>query len=225
MAATAMNFEFGELLGDGCTFGPPQPRGRGGQSFHHQRAPAISETFADSAKNRYSEKVLVGYWFDRRSDYEPPAPDYLTNYRLHYPCKLNLELENDREARQKYKSRIKEGVGSRYLIECPGKAFQGNYMTTNNLFFRIFPKGLCGPEERTYSSRKGEWVPQQDLSKNYGKIEESCPDLLAEEIARAPQKRFPRKKGNFDEPYLEHLDINPYRPFKPHLVKTSDCCH
>ncbi|XP_076168442.1 uncharacterized protein LOC143147238 isoform X2 [Ptiloglossa arizonensis] len=42
--------------------------------------------------------------------------------------------------------------------------------TTSDLFYNILPKDLEGPRIRSYHARQQKWVPEIDLTKNYGNL-------------------------------------------------------
>ncbi|OXU27445.1 hypothetical protein TSAR_002484 [Trichomalopsis sarcophagae] len=179
---------------------------------------------AGPAKCRYNSGVLVGDWFERRANYEPPEDDWYTVYDETYTCKFNSNLLDDKTAAKDNKIKAERGLGGEFLINHHGKSFHGNYTTTNDLFFRVIPRGVCGPRTRAYSSRKDKWLPEIDLTKNFGNLtkydqEESCKRFEPP----GPVKRFLKPKGITDESYLLcHLDIDPSLPFRPHLIKRKD---
>ena len=64
------------------------------------------EWLAEPLKGRYNPGVLVGNWFDRRSDYVPPLEDWKTVHDLTYTCKQNPYLEEDRLKQHEFKIKI-----------------------------------------------------------------------------------------------------------------------
>lgn len=88
----AMNFDF-EALPSACCTGCSSVQ----KPLKKQRV-ELNDTVKDSLKGRYDASVLVGNWFDRRSDYRPPPDNWVTSYDTSYTCKTNWNLHKDRQA-------------------------------------------------------------------------------------------------------------------------------
>ncbi|XP_031838587.2 uncharacterized protein LOC116429608 [Nomia melanderi] len=108
--------------------------------------------------------------------------------------------------------------------------------TTYDLSYNILPKGLEEPKIRTYHPRKRKWIPEQDLTRNYGNLTnfglkeainkdlyENSKEGLAknrwntiyrEEISQlaginiTPNTQFNRRTVNFNVPDLTHFKCN-----------------
>lgn len=65
---------------------------------YRDHRPVKGEFEAEPAKGRYNSGVLVGDWFERRANYEPPEDDWYTVYDETYTCKLNSYLKDDKTA-------------------------------------------------------------------------------------------------------------------------------
>ncbi|XP_058807642.1 uncharacterized protein LOC131673569 [Phymastichus coffea] len=217
----AMNFDFEALPSIRCTGCATVQK-----SWKKQRV-QLNDTVKDSLKGRYDAGVLVGNWFDRRADYKPPIDNWITSYDSSYICKTNWNLNKDRQASIDNKIKVERGLGSEFLIKYRGDHFQNNYTTTNDIFFRLYATDTCGPRARKFSSRKNIWLPEANLTDDFGNQTNLFPPEVTQTDAcgcpkqTASQKRFPKPKGDMNTPQLCHLDIDPDQPFRRHLVKTK----
>ncbi|KAL7297845.1 hypothetical protein TKK_0008876 [Trichogramma kaykai] len=201
-----------------------------------------NESQIEPSKGRYNAGVLVGNWFYRRAPYNPPPDDWKTVYDTTYTCKRNCDLENDWLLQQKNKLKGDHGIGKDFLIQHHANDFQKNFTTTNDLYYRVIPAERCGPRRRKYSSRKNLWLPEIDLTKCFGNLTEfglvevetykKCLAAIPspretmyashfkkQKFKDEPDKYYPRPIGKMNEVNLDHLDINPNLPFRPHIIK------
>ncbi|XP_011497213.1 PREDICTED: uncharacterized protein LOC105361661 [Ceratosolen solmsi marchali] len=213
----SMNFEFEKFQLINAPL--PPAKKKQGQSLGSKARE--DESAAEPTKCRYKSTVLVGNWFNQRATYERPSNDWLTIYATTYICKTNPALKKDRIALSDNKTKAEHGLGSEFLIKEYGNTFENNFTTTNDLFFRIIPKGLYGKQVRKFSGRKNKWLPEIDLTKNFGNLTKFCLNKKSESTSTEQEKRRFKPKGKMNEPYLNHLDIDCNLPFQSHLIKGS----
>ncbi|XP_012286789.1 uncharacterized protein C1orf158 [Orussus abietinus] len=183
-------------------------------------------------KAYYSSKVLIGNWFDRRSEYKPPPDEWCSTYETSYPV-YDKEFVRRDECDLWDNKLNNEGLDRKNLMDHHGEAYLKNMTTTYDLSFRILPEKSKELRRRVYNTRRGEWLPTLDLINIYGNLTNfglaesiECERLKTEhenqkiwvpmytDHYRKPKinsensvKRIPRPIGDLKSLNLEHLGI------------------
>ncbi|XP_015174601.1 PREDICTED: uncharacterized protein C1orf158 homolog [Polistes dominula] len=120
-----------------------------------------------AVSKRYDSKVLIGNWLERRTPYIPFSNDWITIYKQHYkPYDTNIYKKDRIEF---WNNKIENEGLSSTLMDCHEKSYCNNMTTTYDLSYRILPKQLQ-KSYRIYNLRKNKWLPEQDLTKDFGNL-------------------------------------------------------
>ncbi|XP_057326777.1 uncharacterized protein LOC130668478 [Microplitis mediator] len=123
-------------------------------------------------KPKYSPKVFEGNWFEERIKSTPTTQKDQSN--------LNTSTQNDSKSRVKKSTRQafeiarenkerNKGSGN-LLFDQEDNSYLNNFTTSYDLTYRVIPQGLDGPRLRSYNGRINKWLPEQDLTKNFGNL-------------------------------------------------------
>ncbi|KAI4491489.1 hypothetical protein M0804_002881 [Polistes exclamans] len=125
------------------------------------------DSIPPASKAKYDSKVLIGNWLEHRAPCIPFSNNWITIYKQHYkPYDTNI-YKNDQV--EFWDNKIEnEGLSSK-LTDCHGKSYCNNMTTTYDLSYRILPKQLQ-KSYRIYNLRKNKWLPEQDLTKDFGNL-------------------------------------------------------
>ncbi|XP_043663651.1 uncharacterized protein C1orf158 homolog isoform X1 [Vespula pensylvanica] len=207
------------------------------------RAPTVSE-------EKYDSKVLIGNWFNRRASYIP-SNKWITNtqtiYKQHYKS-YDIDIYKKNQV-PFWNNKIKnEGLFKGTLMNHHGKSYYNNMTTTYDLSYRILPTQSQKSHLRIYNIRKNRWLPEQDLTENFGNLTKiGIKDVLqiwwdstsneatqfcrwrttyqdeykAHDISLV-KKKFHRQQVNMNVPYLNNLGhIDDYSNSCPITFKNS----
>ncbi|XP_076291995.1 cilia- and flagella-associated protein 107 [Lasioglossum baleicum] len=193
------------------------------------------------SEDKYSQKTLVGNWFERRTVSVPEPVDWRTTYDTDYKRHVNDTWHENQITKWDNKINL-EGLTREQLLSHK-KEYYNNMTTSYDLSYNILPKGLTEPRIRTYHARKRKWIPEQDLTKSYGsltnfglkdaiaaEVHENSEEGLAEQRWKTIYKeeigqladvniisdaRFRRRTVDFNVPDLTH--------FEHRLLDTEPC--
>ncbi|KAG7207267.1 hypothetical protein KM043_008942 [Ampulex compressa] len=130
----------------------------------YDRGPKISE-------DRYGPKTLEGNWLERRAVYFSPLDDWKTLYSMDYKAHSNDTWKDYRSAMWENKLHYQE-LSRRNFRELRSDAYLNNMTTTYDLSYKILPRHLDKNSIKFYNARKLKWIPEQDLTLNYGNLTE-----------------------------------------------------
>ncbi|XP_015435478.1 PREDICTED: uncharacterized protein C1orf158 homolog [Dufourea novaeangliae] len=121
-----------------------------------------------SSEDKYTSKTLEGNWFERRAIYTPQPVHWKTTYDSDYKPNVNTTWKENQIIKWDNKLNL-EGLSREKLLDHK-KEYCSNMTTTYDLSYNILPKDLKGPRIRTYHAKKRKWIPEQDLTRNYGSL-------------------------------------------------------
>ncbi|KAF7992203.1 hypothetical protein HCN44_001528 [Aphidius gifuensis] len=124
-------------------------------------------------KQRYNKKVLLGNWYEERADNTRPADKCKSNYNDAKTNEKDEPIKDDEENYDTFQTALmhkkkQQGIG-RDLIAAPGD-YDNNFSTLYDLTYRVLPKGLKGPRLRVYNATREAYLPEIDLTENFGNL-------------------------------------------------------